>query len=93
MACNIVPMTCNQVVRGPIVSYRPSVKSVGQTGSSSTVPMLLSMDVMAVRDWTYVEDLPKDIGPARHLLEVYSKIPYQDLDDHIRRVVSTDNLG
>ncbi|CAM1501858.1 Fc.00g038420.m01.CDS01 [Cosmosporella sp. VM-42] len=48
--------------------------------------MLMSMDVMAVRDWTYVKDLPKDIGPARHLLESYSKIPYHDLDDHIRRV-------
>lgn len=51
--------------------------------------MLLSMDVMKVRDWTYLEDPPKDIGPARHLLEVYSKIPYNDLDGHIRRVVST----
>jgi hypothetical protein len=50
--------------------------------------MLLSMDVMKVRDWTYLEDPPKDIGPARHLLEVYSKIPYNDLDGHIRRVVS-----
>lgn len=50
--------------------------------------MLLSMDIMKVRDWTYLEDPPQDIGPARHLLEVYSKIPYHDLDDHIRRVVS-----
>ncbi|KAI1025668.1 hypothetical protein LB503_006758 [Fusarium chuoi] len=48
--------------------------------------MLLSMDVMKVRDWTYLEDPPQDIGPARHLLEVYSKIPYSDLDGHIRRV-------
>lgn len=48
--------------------------------------MLLSMDVMKMRDWTYLEDPPKDIGPARHILEVYSKIPYNDLDDHIRRV-------
>ncbi|CEI60554.1 hypothetical protein FVEN_g9962 [Fusarium venenatum] len=48
--------------------------------------MLLSMDVMKVRDWTYLEDPPQDIGPARHLLEVYSKIPYHDLDGHIRRV-------
>jgi hypothetical protein len=51
--------------------------------------MLLSMDVMKVRDWTYLEDPPQDIGPARHLLEVYSKIPYNDLDGHIRRVVSS----
>lgn len=50
--------------------------------------MLLSMDVMKMRDWTYLEDPPNDIGPARHILEVYSKIPYNDLDDHIRRVVS-----
>ncbi|KAF7545440.1 hypothetical protein G7046_g9565 [Stylonectria norvegica] len=48
--------------------------------------MMLSMDVMKLREWTYVEDLPEDIGPARHLLEVYSKIPDQDLEDHIRRV-------
>lgn len=44
---------------------------------------------MKVRDWTYLEDPPQDIGPARHLLESYSKIPYNDLDGHIRRVVST----
>lgn len=50
--------------------------------------MLLSMDLMAVRDWTYIEDMPEDIGPARHLLEKYSKIPFQDLENHIRRVVS-----
>lgn len=50
--------------------------------------MLLSMDLMAVREWTYQEDLPEDIGPARHLLEVYSKIPFKEMDDHIRRVVS-----
>lgn len=35
-----------------------------------------------------MEDLPEDIGPARHLLEVYSKIPFKEMDDHIRRVVS-----
>lgn len=53
--------------------------------------MLLSMDVMKVRDWTYLEDPPQDIGPARHLLEFYSKIPFNDLDGHIRRVVSSHN--
>lgn len=57
--------------------------------------MLTSMDVVDMTNWTYLEELPKDIGPARHLLEVYSKIPYQDLEGHIRRVVSVvffDNL-
>ncbi|KAI5464780.1 hypothetical protein BGZ63DRAFT_349924 [Mariannaea sp. PMI_226] len=48
--------------------------------------MMLSMDVMKVRDWSYLEDPPQDIGPARHLLEVYSKIPYDNLDEHLRRV-------
>ena len=55
--------------------------------------MLLSMDLMAVRDWTYQEELPEDIGPARHLLEVYSKIPFKEMDNHIRRVVSGIDLG
>lgn len=45
------------------------------------------MDVMKMRDWNYLEDPPQDIGPARHLLQEYSKIPNNDLEDHIRRVV------
>lgn len=57
-------------------------------GPFPTAPMLTSMDLMDMNNWSYLEDPPKDIGPARHLLEFYSKIPYQDLDDHIRRVVS-----
>ncbi|KAF4979563.1 hypothetical protein FZEAL_4267 [Fusarium zealandicum] len=48
--------------------------------------LVQGMDVMKIRDWTYLEDPPQDIGPARQILEVYSKIPYNDLDDHIRRI-------
>lgn len=46
------------------------------------------MDVIEVQRWAYVQDLPSDIDPVRHLLRTYSRIPEEHVDSHLRRVVS-----
>lgn len=39
------------------------------------------------RKHVYLQDLPADIGPARKLLEEYSRVPPDEVDNHIHRVV------
>jgi hypothetical protein len=36
----------------------------------------------------YEPELPKDVGPAREILEKYSGIPSDDIDRHLHAVVS-----
>ncbi|KAL1844524.1 hypothetical protein VTK73DRAFT_2357 [Phialemonium thermophilum] len=36
----------------------------------------------------YREELPEDVQPFRDLLQSYSKIPPEEVDDHLHRIVS-----
>lgn len=36
----------------------------------------------------YLEDVPEHLGPAREFLEKYSGIPPEDVDNHLRAIVS-----
>lgn len=46
------------------------------------------MDLMQMQAWAYIPDLPHDTQPIRDLLLGYSKIPPQDVSDHLLRIVS-----
>lgn len=48
------------------------------------------MDIVALQNWAYISELPDEFGPIRSFLRVYSKIPAEDIDYHIRRVVCFD---
>lgn len=38
--------------------------------------------------YTYNEGLPENYGPFRDLLQVYSKIPADEVDEHLLSIVS-----
>lgn len=46
------------------------------------------MDLLQVREWSYISDLPRDIGSIRTLLLDYSKVPDKDIERHLVRIVS-----
>jgi hypothetical protein len=46
------------------------------------------MDLIEARDWAYLQDPPSDVDPTKRLLERYSLIPRDQVDHHIRVIVS-----
>jgi hypothetical protein len=48
----------------------------------------IEMDLIEARDWAYLNDPPPDIDPIRRLLERYSSLPSNQIDHHLRVVVS-----
>ena len=49
----------------------------------------MSLDLVP-ENWkqlTYVDELPEDIGPFRKLLEDYSKVPPNKVDEHLLNAV------
>lgn len=46
------------------------------------------MDLIEARTWAFIQDPPPEIDDARRLLQVYSKIPRQQVDEHLMYIVS-----
>lgn len=45
------------------------------------------MDIVELQRWSFIPDLPPDIGGIRKLLEDYSKIPPSQVDEHLIEIV------
>jgi hypothetical protein len=46
------------------------------------------MDILEIQKWAFMPNLPDNITPVRDLLVRYSKIPAEEIDPHLIRIVS-----
>ena len=46
------------------------------------------MDIVELQRWSFIPDLPPDVGAIRELLHDYSKIPAEEVDRHLIGIVS-----
>lgn len=46
------------------------------------------MDIVELQRWSFIPELPTDIGAMRELLQNYSKIPAEEIDRHLIGIVS-----
>lgn len=46
------------------------------------------MDLIEARNWAYIPNPTSDVDSSKRLLERYSHIPANLIDDHIQSVVS-----
>lgn len=51
-------------------------------------PLLhFTMDLSQMQSWKYLPDIPKEIDQMRAILRNYSKVPADEVDQHLHRVV------
>lgn len=46
------------------------------------------MDILEIQKWAFMPGLPDNITPIRDLLVRYSRIPTEQIDSHLIRIVS-----
>lgn len=46
------------------------------------------MDILELQKWAFMPGLPDNITPIRDLLVRYSRIPSEEIDSHLIRIVS-----
>lgn len=46
------------------------------------------MDILEIQKWAFMPNLPDNIAPIRELLTRYSKIPADEIEPHLIKIVS-----